>query len=255
MTDEELLKLFKDGSAGGAAATSTGPRVYFGKSFTYDRSDRTTTKTPSDDTDSVDGGISRWYQMSDQERASIGVRLARAGVLDSASDYQGAFKAWQYAVQEAGNFYTATGGKRKVTPWDMLSLLEDNAAAAGGSKGPKTTKQTSTSTNIPSPLDAEAAVKTIFQEGIGRDPSKGELARYSSLLIGKAKANPSITNSTQTVDANGNVSQSSTSSGGLSAAGAQQALMNEVQADPEYGSYQAATTYYGALLKAIAAPA
>lgn len=242
------------GGSGLSSGQAIGPRVYFGSAWTYDRSDRTTTKYQRDDTDSVEGGVMRWYQMSDEERSAIGMRLYRAGILKSATDYDGAFSAWKYAVQEAGNFYTASGGTKKITPWQFLSILEGNAAGKAGGGGPRTTTQTSRSVNLPSAADAEAAVKTIFQEAFGRDPNKGELSRYSSLLIGKAKANPSVSTTTQTVDANGNATSSTTSSGGISAAGLQQSLLDEAQRDPEYGAYQAATSYMSALMKSIAAP-
>ena len=71
----------------------------------------------------------------------------------------------------------------------FLDLVE--ASGSGNSRGaPKTQTANSTRVNLPSKADAEAVVTQILHDALGRDPDKGELARYSSLLIGKAQANP-----------------------------------------------------------------
>lgn len=190
-----------------------------------------------------------WYLMSDAERAALGTRLYRAGIVADPNNYKQVQSAWQYAVEEAAEAYAA--GRQRMTPWDVIGMM---AGTSGAAAGPKTTSYSSTSVNIPTKQDAAAAVRSIFQDAIGRDPTDGEIARYSSVIFGAAKANPTRTNTTTTTDASGNSTSSSTTSGGMTAAGYQEMLENKVRQDPEYGAYQAATTYMNALMDAIGAP-
>jgi hypothetical protein len=95
------------------------------------------------------------------------------------------------------------------------------------------------------------ATKQIFQALMGRDPDKNELDRYGSMMTSYAQKHPTVTKQTQTTDIHGNTTSSSTSSGGYSAAGVTDMLSNQAKADPEYGSYQAATTYFNALIGAM----
>jgi hypothetical protein len=104
---------------------------------------------------------------------------------------------------------------------------------------------------MPTIEDAHAAAKTVTQALLGRDPDKNEMDRLASIMTGYAQKNPTITKTTQRNDGSGNITSSSTSSGGYTASGVQDLLQENVKADPEYGAYQAATTYYGALMSAL----
>lgn len=255
---EDILKRSQAQQQQGGSATS--PPVYMGRSFSPDmpgtrRPQFAGTKQGTASYLPADVAKSKWYLMSQNERDSLAQRMQRAGLISDPRDYDAALKAWNYAVEEASGFTTA--GK-DMTPWDFLDLVE--ASGSGNSRGaggaPKKQTATSTRVNLPSKADAEAVVTQILQDALGRDPDKGELARYSSLLIGKAKANPEQTSTTTTYNADGSSSNSSTvTSGGYSSAAMQQDLLNQAKADPEYGSYQAATTYMNAVMSAIDAPA
>jgi hypothetical protein len=189
--------------------------------------------------------VADWYKWSDQERSAFGQRLYKLGLVKDPHDYGSVFSAWQSAVQEASNFYMAAG--KKVTPWQVLDIV------AGGANGPhsKTQTNTSKSFNIPTVEDAHVATKQIFQALMGRDPDKNELDRYGSMMSAYAQKHPTVTKQTQTTDIHGNTTSSSTSSGGYSAAGVTDMLSDRAKADPEYGSYQAATTYFNALIGAM----
>ena len=151
------------------------------------------------------------------------------------------------------------GTGKRITPWQMLDVFEGGASAGGrgggAAAGPRTTASTSKSVDLPTAAQAAEAVKAIFQDKLGRDPDDGDLSRYSGISTAGAKASPTITKTTQTVDANGNSTSSSTSSGGFTQADAQHLLTEQAEKDPEYGAYQAATFYHDTLLRALAAPA
>lgn len=189
--------------------------------------------------------VADFYNWPDSERQAWGQRLYKLGVLKDPNDYQGMMSAWQDAVQQASNFYTVAG--KRVTPWQVVDLM----AGGGAQAHPTTNTSTATSVNVPTVEDAHAAAKTVTQALLGRDPDKNEMDRLASIMTGYAQKNPSVTKTTQTNDGKGNVTSSSTSSGGYSAAGMGDLLQENVKADPEYGAYQAATTYFGALMNAI----
>lgn len=198
----------------------------------------------------LEEAYAQWYTWSASERLAWAERGYQLGLLKSPSDYAGAFRLWKTAAQEAGAFYTY--GKKRVTPWKMLEMLGGFHGGPGGpgSAGPKTTTSTRKAFQIPSAQDAEGAVKTIFQGALGRDPSRGELDRYSSILVAKARANPQTIKTTTTVDPEGHSSSTSSTTGGFNV---KETLQDEVQQTDEYGAYQAATTYMNALYSALGA--
>lgn len=231
--------------AGLGGATATKPKVYFGQrqsGFTGLRDDKPGEQIgvrTGDDILDLDAATSNFYSWSDVERDAWGKRLYKAGMLRDPDDFDGMLKAWAYAVEQAAGFYTHAG--RKITPWQVIDLLDSGEGPQGG---PKTTKSTSKAYQIPSESEARAAITAIFQDQLGRDPTDGELSRYRSMWIGQARQNPAVTTTTTTTDPSGNTSSSSTTSGGFDPRGF---LVQEAQGDPEYGALQSATVYYNVL--------
>ena len=243
-------------SGGGLGAAKQGPTVYLGQSGKYLGS----TFVQTDKRLSVDQAKSDIYSWSDEERTQWGKRLYGAGLLDDANDWDGMIKAWGYAVEQTAGLNA--GSKPNLTPWNFIGLLEqqgafkenlaarakrDNAEAEALRRA--SMKHVSTSYNaIPDRSDADAAIKTLFREQLGRDPEDGELDRYASMMLRKMKADPG-----KSVSVSDPVTGTTTSRSyaGFNPAGM---LEDKVKADPEWGAYQAATTYYNALQGAIGAP-
>ncbi len=261
---DPLAQLKASGTAGGGSSAPVGaPQVFLGQSAVMTARETADgfahgnlQKTMQEKLTTIDGAKSQWFVMSDAERTAIATRLYRAGVI-SAPTYAAAQSKWFDAVEQAAGFY---GAGKKVTPWQMLDVFEGGASAGGrggggAAAGPRTTTSTSKSVDLPTAAQATEAVKAIFQDKLGRDPDDGELSRYSGIITAGAKASPTITKTTQTVDANGNSTSSSTSSGGFTQTDAQHLLTEQAEKDPEYGAYQAATFYHDTLLRALAAPA
>jgi hypothetical protein len=68
------------------------------------------------------------------------------------------------------------------------------------------------------------------------------------MLVNKSKSNPTLTRTTTHTNADGDVTnQSSVSSGGYDATAQQGDLTQAVHADPDWGAYQAATSYMQAI--------
>jgi hypothetical protein len=164
-------------------------------------------------------------------------------------------KIWNYAVQETANFNFS--GKPTLTPWGFIDILEGSHAGDQALQARKKAMEPSTSTNtsynaLPTKSDAHAAIKTLFREQLGRDPEDGELDRYTSMMLSKMKADPGKTVSTSTHDpVSGNTTSTSRAYGGYNPS---EDLEASVKDDPEWGAYQAATTYFNALQGAISAP-
>lgn len=194
----------------------------------------------------TDEAVNDFYNWSDEERSAWGKRLYRAGYVDNPDNFDAIFQAWGYAVNQAANYYTVAG--KKVSPWDMVDLMSGGMERKGG---PKTTTNSQTSYQIPGRSEAEAAIKAIFKNEMGRAPSDGELSRYRSMLTAQARAHPTVTTQTTTVDGKGNSRTTSRSRGGFDPQGV---ITDEVKGDPEYGAYQAATTYFNALIESLSAP-
>jgi hypothetical protein len=117
--------------------------------------------------------------------------------------------------------------------------------------GPTTNTSVSKSVNIPTIEDAHAAAKSVTQALLGRDPDKHELDRLASIMTGYAQKNPTITKTTQRNDGTGTSPRRPRRAVATRRPGVQDLLQENVKADPEYGAYQAATTYYGALMSAL----
>jgi cell wall-associated NlpC family hydrolase len=205
---------------------------------------------PQPSTMTQDAAESEWFNMAPAEQQAWANKFYRAGIISDPSDYDAMFSLWKSAVAFAGGQYT-TGGKQ-ITPYDVLNQRLGIAASASG--GSKTSTSTHTDIQHLDPEAAKGMVTAVFQNLLGRDPTQGEVSRYGGLIINKVAKNPTVTKTTTTTggDLNNPTSNStSTTSGGVSNDSLNQILNDKTKADPEYGAYQAATTYFNAMQDAF----
>lgn len=199
----------------------------------------------------------QFYALNPLEQKAIGSKLYRAGIISDPSDMDSIFSQWSSAVDYAGRVYTATNGKTKITPWDALQTRIGLAQAAYNKAHPTNTDRTTTSTatDVLTNGDANNMITAMYQNQLGRNPDKGELSRYRSMLINKSESNPTVTNTTTHYDKTGNATtQNSVQTGGYSSDAANSDLTSKIQADPDWGAYQAATTYMQAIEGLFSAP-
>ncbi|NTW41310.1 MAG: hypothetical protein HGA44_15790 [Cellulomonadaceae bacterium] len=200
---------------------------------------------------SLSEALSEFYSWTDEERFKWGDYLVSLGLLDaeSAHDFTTLKEAWTESVQEAANYYTL--GKRKVTPWETAKILASESKAAKA-KGPHSEVTTGTSVDLTNPTEAKALVNDALARALGRAATREELDTFRGVLNAAEKANPVTTTQTTNYDAEGDAtSGSSTSTGGVDR---NQVLLDQAMKKPEYGAYQAATTYMSALLSAVQSP-
>lgn len=153
---------------------------------------------------------------------------------------------WGAYVQQAASYYAA--GVR-LSPWDIMS--KDMASREAAVAKPRTVTQTSKSFDLSTEGDAKAIFLTAAQQLLGRDPTKSETKKFQAALNAMEKANPTITTTTSNYLGSELQGQESTTTGGVKEGSRQVLAMEEAKKDPEYGAYQAATTYFDALMDAI----
>jgi hypothetical protein len=249
----DLTTILASNKAGVPAGTV---KVYMGQKSSGMADGMDGPKGPVDYSMSADTAKAYYGMLQPSEQKSIGNKLYQAGLIHDPGDYDSVVAAWNSAVDYAGLIYTGSG--RRITPWDVLqsrigladASLKKTAAAA---KQPTTV--TSSAVQVLTDGTANTMIKAMYQNELGRDPTAGELSRYRSMLINKSESSPQVTTTTKKFLKNPDGTQgaeisgagSSVTTGGFGADDANDILQQKTQADPEYGAYQAATTYMGAL--------
>lgn len=155
---------------------------------------------------------------------------------------------WGAYVDQAARYYQDGNGKQ-LTPWDILA--KDMYQRESYMKKPRTVTQTSTQSNLSTTEDAHAIFLTAAQSLLGRDPTKGEISSFQKTLNSYEQAHPTVTTQTSKYIGDELQSQSSKTTGGVSADTRTIMAQSDVKADPEFGAYQAATTYFDALQQMI----
>lgn len=153
---------------------------------------------------------------------------------------------WGSYVQQAAQYY-ANGVA--VTPWDIMT--KDGQQRESYMNKPRTVTQKGTAYDISTEGDARAIYYTAAQQLLGRDPTKAEARDFQKRLNVMERANPTITTTTSNYIGDTLQSQTSTQEGGVKEGARQMEAMDTAKANPEFGAYQAATTYMDALMKTI----
>jgi len=151
---------------------------------------------------------------------------------------------WGNYVTQAAQYY---GSGVAVTPWDIMAKDRAQREAAQ----PRSVTQKSTSYDLSTFGDARAIFYTAAQQLLGRDPTKAEATSFQAALNKMERANPTITTTTSNYLGQELQSQNSTTEGGVKEGARQMEAMDMAKAKPEYGAYQAATTYFDALMNTI----
>lgn len=162
---------------------------------------------------------------------------------------------WQGLVERAAKTYTFSKGDKKVTPWDVLDLVKREEATGLG-EDPENFTQVSTSKSVQDISEGEAwaTLQNNLSRMLGRDPSDQEVRDFTHRMNNLAARNPAISKTISTYK-DGRLTNSKTTEVD-SGFGAEDMMMNsyqDAQADPEYGAFQAASTYYNAAVSALGA--
>lgn len=224
-----------------------------------------------DDVRGLSSAQAEFYKWDDAQRRKWSDHLVRIGYIDpeDAGDYTTLLKAWQEVIGEAANF---TGAGKKIDPWKVAELIagaDNDGGGAGGGKtragrergftGTRTATSSDSRVDLTDPQTAKALVNATLSKFLGRNASDEEIGVFASSLNDAERANPITATTTTTDTFDDGVQTASNSStqtaGGLSATGKQQLMEDRSLSMPEYGAYQAASTYYNILQQAIQASA
>lgn len=202
--------------------------------------------THSDKTATLTQTAGQYYDWDGKTRDKFLSQLNLAGYdTNSLKDGQIA-QLWATYAQQAASYY-AQG--KKLTPWDILAM--DMKQRESYLNTPRSVTQSSTSYDMSTREDAHAIFLQAAQSLLGRDPTKSEIGAFQKALNAYEKKNPTITTQTTNYLGDTVTGQTSTTKGGVKAEARQLMAVEDVKADPEYGAYQAATTYFDAMMQMI----
>jgi len=164
-------------------------------------------------------------------------------------------KIWAAYVSKAANYHKASDGKNIMTPLDIMEMEADpaNGFTSGRDKdGNKTQTSTQTNFRLFSEGEAKGLMRSTLRDAIGRDPSKAEVAEFMDTLNAAARARPSVSKSVVTQDKDGNTTtRNEDVSTGFTNDDAAGLALDRAEDHPEYGAFQASTTYMDALMSAL----
>ena len=240
-------------------------------------------ETDTDDIKSVAEGMAMFYD-DDFDYKKLAEEAEKYGL--KAETLDDLRIVWETALEYSANKY-ATGSKK--TPWEMIPLMGGAWQGGGGAadrsrsmtqtmhEAGRTVTETATQVDISNPEQSRALVQDVLSRALGRWASGDELSEFVGTLNTYQRENPSVSTRTSTTapsttttsttesgdgsqqvtgseTVGGETNSSTTNQQGATAEGGQQLLLEEAMEQPDYGAYQASTTYMDALIGALAAP-
>jgi hypothetical protein len=210
-----------------------------------------TTKTQAE---TVTRALNQPYLWDEEELDEAMKRMQDAGL--DVKTFDDVNDVWQGLVERAAKTYTFSKGEKKVTPWDVLDLVKREDEAANGGEDDENFTHVSTSKSIQDISEGEAwsVIQSNLSRMLGRDPSDQEVRDFTHRMNGLAARNPAISKTISTYK-DGRLVNSTTREveSGFTADDMMKDAYDKAQADPEYGAFQAASTYYNAAVSALGA--
>lgn len=149
-------------------------------------------------------------------------------------------------------------GMGQGSPWQVQyrggrKFLVNSQTGEVQYQGPRFETTYNKTIDLTDPTTAKAIATSVFQQLMHRDPGQGELAGYGDALRKAEQANPTVTQTTTEYDMNTGepIGQTNNQTGGFGADAKAYLAQQRAKQSKEYASTQAATTYMGALEKAI----
>lgn len=223
------------------------PLVYLGQNDQMQGEMRFTAGTNYYDKTAKSSEIaSQYYNWSSGTKNKFLTQLGLAGYDTSQMRDAQIAQMWADYVGQAASYYS-TGAK--LTPWDILA--KDRQQREAYMNTPRSVTQTSTSLDMSTKEDAHAIFLQAAQSLLGRDPTKSEISSFQKALNAYEEKNPTVTTQTTNYMGDEVTSQDATTTGGVSDSARGLMATEDVKADPEYGAYQAATTYFDAMMEMV----
>lgn len=185
-------------------------------------------------------------------------KLVKANMLPSVnvtrSDVWEAFRS--NILMDAAQQYASNPTKAPTVEQVLQSFMKRPVGDASSTQDkPKQYTTTNKQTNLSDPTEADSVFVQALQQRLGRAPTDAEKHTFLAALNAAQRANPSVTNTQYTLDpkTGGYNTTVGTTSGGVNPGQFADdfTMKNNKQ---EYGAYQAATTYFDAMMGALGTP-
>jgi len=201
--------------------------------------------SPGDKLQKQSDVVLRIYK-DDAYREKIAKQMIAAGLIQPNEEHDlGAIAdAWGKVVGQAAQFYAAQNPR---TPEEVISLINIQKKASARAAATPSTSVTD-ATTAQTFDDAPTKIRDVLAQTLGRAPSTEEMRSYQAGLNAAAQANPQQSHQVVNSDGKGNTTVNTTNTGGIDPT---EVLGQMAQRDPEYGAYQASTTYMDALRQTI----
>lgn len=193
------------------------------------------------------------YLWSQDKVTKVMQRMRSSGI--NVTTFDELVSAWGGLAERAALTYGLSQGKNKVSVWDVMDMYKSEAQAAGSFTNYENGTKTTTQRTVSDVSEGEAwsALQANLQQMLGRDPGDEEIRDFAYRMNRLAAENPSITETVTRYKAGDAVSSESSTTGGFTSADMAQEAYDEAQNDPGYAEYQAASTYYNAMISALGA--
>lgn len=248
-TKDDILSDFASLAQGSSSSGGTkDPLVYLGQNDTLMGEMRFATPGQYDKSAKLSEVADQYYDWDEKTKNKFLSQLGLAGYDVTKMKDGEIARMWGTYAEQAASYYKAGRGQR-LTPWDILA--KDRQQRESYMKTPRSVTQTSTSYDMSTQQDAHAIFMQAAQSLLGRDPTKSEVSTFQRAINAYEKANPTVTTATTNYMGDDVTGRTSTTKGGVKDSARSLMAMEDVKADPEFGAYQAATTYYDALMQEI----
>lgn len=197
----------------------------------------------------MEEALQQFWKFSDTDKARFDNFLARSGAKPGEMTTLKKYDIWKTYIEASLNY--AMAGKTNISPWDVMNA-EISAREAEQAKEPKTVTQTSRSVDLSSRADVEAILYQASKTLLGRAPTDDEVASFLTGVNAMERESPTLVTTRTTTSPEGEVvDQQVERSGGVSDTARSLAAKKEAEKSPEYGAYQAATTYYNDFMELL----
>ena len=202
----------------------------------------------------VTRALNQPYLWDEEELDEAMKRMQDAGL--DVKSFDDVNSVWQSLVERAAKTYTISEGEKKVTPWDVLDLIQREDETANGGEDPDNFTHVSTSKSVQDISEGEAwsTLQSNLSRMLGRDPSDQEVRDFTHRMNSLAARNPAISKTISTYK-DGRLTNSTTREveSGFTADDMVMDAYESAQSNPEYGAYQAASTYFNSAMSAMGA--
>lgn len=179
-----------------------------------------------------------YLRLTNQERSKL---QDYYNVVGKAFGYRKPKSLWNDVVEAS-----ADSG---MTPWQIMEQMASDVNAGAvvpestgtGAGGPRAFYNETV--NLTNPEDAQILVQNALSQYLGRNATEQELAAFTKALRKEEQASPAID---QGVSGRGGTTR--TTSGGVSAAQAQEMAKDFAQSRPDYAEFQASTNLLDAFI-------